>query len=204
MARQFLVGVDEAGRGPIAGPVAVGAVAIDLRRLKNYRRLLRDLKDSKQLTFVQREVWFSRLEELAGEGLLNFAVSLVGNQIVDRQGIVWAVCLAASRSLYRLELAPESSTVLLDGALRAPARFIYQRTIIRGDETEPIIALASIAAKVSRDRKMLFWSRRYPDYGFAEHKGYGTKKHYQALLKHGPTPLHRLSFLHWRYDGLSC
>lgn len=203
MKYRYLIGIDEAGRGPIAGPVAVGAVVIDLRRLKNYRRLLRGLKDSKQLSPAQRELWFSRLEELSGDGLLDFAVSFVGNQIIDQRGIVRAVRLAVSRSLSKLELSPASSLVLLDGTLTAPGRFVFQKTIIRGDETEPIIALASVAAKVVRDRKMLFWAKRYPDYGFAQHKGYGTKKHYHALLKYGPTSLHRLTFLTpavWRFD----
>lgn len=196
MKRRYLIGIDEAGRGPLAGPVAVGVVCLDIKKLPRPRRFFHGVKETKQLTPRQREVWWQKIKKLADVGNLRFAVSLVGHHLIDRQGIAAAVRLGIRRCLSRFVYRPQECLVLLDGSLCAPRRWVYQRTIIRGDETEPPIALASIVAKVRRDRRMLKLDKVYPQYFFREHKGYGTRKHYHALKKHGPSPIHRLSFLH--------
>ncbi len=187
---KFIIGIDEAGRGPLAGPVAVAAVAV--KRGYDWRPF--DLKDSKQLSPRRRTEWYQWLLAARRQGRLDFAVSLVGEKIIDERGIVTAVRLGLERVLRRLKLAPESCRVLLDGGLRAPKFYLKQKTIIRGDSLVPIIMLASIAAKVRRDRRLISWAARYPGYSFEIHKGYGTKAHYQALRRLGLTPVHRRSF----------
>ncbi len=190
--RPNIIGIDEAGRGPLAGPVAVGAVLIP----RGFNTaLLSGVRDSKQLTERKREEWYAQMLSWRRDGFLSFSVALVGAVHIDRAGIVSAINLALHRSLARLSADPASSRVLLDGGLRAPAHYEYQKTIIRGDESEEAIALASIAAKVTRDRHMRRLGVLYPEYAFAVHKGYGTPAHYRALKKHGISPVHRRSFL---------
>lgn len=191
---KFIIGVDEVGRGPLAGPVAVGALCTTPEMLKKFRLI----KESKQLSPSQREGWYTRMSASRGKGL-QFAVSFVSPQIIDKKGIVFAIRLALSRSLKKLAVPPHACTVLLDGGLFAPKEYKRQKTIVRGDATETIIAMASVVAKVLRDRRMARLHQKYPDYGFAVHKGYGTKAHYRALKQHGPSPLHRRSFL--KYKG---
>lgn len=189
-----VVGIDEAGRGPLAGPVAVAALAF----LTPAARMLMKAsltKDSKQLSEKAREAWYEKLVEAKRAGAIAYAVSFVSAVRIDRVGIVRAIAAAMASSLRRLPVSPLQAQVLLDGALSAPACYKYQKTIIRGDETIPAIALASIVAKVSRDRLMYRYAKKYPLYGFDEHKGYGTAKHYAALKKYGLSPLHRKSFL---------
>ena len=125
---------------------------------------------------------------------LDFTVSCTSAAIIDRRGIVFAIRRALSRCLARLDAAPHSCEILLDGNLYAPARFFAQRTIIRGDESEPLIALASIAAKVTRDRLMQRLSARYPGYALEVHKGYGTLAHRRAIALSGLSEIHRASF----------
>lgn len=202
---KFIIGVDEVGRGPLAGPVAVGALCATTRMLKKFRLI----KESKQLSPLQREAWYARILLARGEEL-HFAVSFVSAAIIDRKGITFAIRLALARSLLKLETdvqrtalknSPkgrplyEESMVLLDGGLKAPATYIHQQTIIHGDAQELSIAMASVVAKVLRDRRMVRLHKKYPEYGFAAHKGYGTKAHYRALAKRGLSPVHRRSFL---------
>lgn len=186
---RYIIGVDEVGRGPIAGPVTVGAVLVP-RKLN--RRHFKEVKDSKKLTSVQREAWFFRIRKMKE---VRYATSSVKNRVIDRKGIMYAIRLALRRSIARLGANPRECLVLLDGGLKAPKRFILQRTIIRGDEKEHAIALASIVAKVKRDRKMLALGGKYPRYGFGVHKGYGTRMHYARIRRNGTCVLHRKSFL---------
>jgi len=189
---RLIIGIDEAGRGPLAGPVAVGAVAVP----QHFDfALLGGVRDSKQMSELGREIWFAKLQVLEREHGMRFVVQFSSAHYIDAHGIVPAVRAALARALRSLEAPAEETHILLDGSLEAPARFIFQQTIIRGDETEPLISLASIAAKVRRDRLMRRLALRYPEYGFEIHKGYGTKAHYSALKKHGPTDIHRHSFL---------
>lgn len=190
---RFLLGVDEAGRGPLAGPVAVGVVAIE----EGFDLLAAfpGLNDSKKLTQKKREALYALLQEEVAKGSVRAKVCFSSESVIDEKGIAYAVRHALHRGVRAL--APETAGVriVLDGSLKAPEEY-EQQTIIGGDATEPAIMLASIAAKVSRDRLMLKLAEEYPQYGFDKHKGYGTKAHYEALLLRGPSPVHRKSFLH--------
>ncbi|MBI2100100.1 MAG: ribonuclease HII [Candidatus Vogelbacteria bacterium] len=199
---KYLIGIDEAGRGPLCGPVAVGAVCCSKHQNGKHRMFAifgkKGIRDSKKLSPTRREEIFAEIKKLKKSGQLNFAVALVGHQIIDRRGIVTAIKIGIARCLKKILQHPmlqEDCLVLLDGGLRAPSRYLNQRTIIRGDESETVIALASIVAKVSRDRFMVRLAKKYPIYGLEKHKGYGTKAHYRALKKIGHSPIHRLSFL---------
>lgn len=188
---KYLIGIDEAGRGPLAGPVSVGAVIV--RRDFDFS-LVAGIKDSKLLNAAMRDSWYKRLETLRDEGALRFAVAFSSAGVIDRRGIVPAVFSALRRTLVRLEADPAECEVRLDGSLKAPREFTMQRTIIRGDQTEPIISLAAIAAKVERDRLMTRLARKYPEYRFEQHKGYGTDLHRSLIKEYGFSPLHRASF----------
>lgn len=189
---KYLIGIDEAGRGPLAGPVAVAVVSL---KKPLSPKFLRGLKDSKGLSEAKRLEWLAKLKKLKQSGQLNYAVSLVGATIIDRRGIVSAIRLATRRSLRKLELNPKYCQVLLDGSLKCDEEYLNQKTIIRGDQTEPLIALASIVAKVRRDNLMKRLALKYPKYQFEIHKGYGTKLHRQKIKKHGLSLIHRRSFL---------
>lgn len=186
-----ILGIDEAGRGPLAGPVAVGAVSITESFNKKF---FKSIKDSKQLTPEERELWFELATEAKRRGELDFKVSLVSEKVIDKHGISYALRLGIKRCLKGLGI-DEEAQIFLDGALKAPGRFKHQLTVIRGDEKIPVISLASICAKVIRDRKMVSLSRKFPEFNFHIHKGYGTLMHRQALEKYGLTELHRRSFL---------
>ena len=188
----YIVGIDEAGRGPLAGPVAVGGVRIDERFDKKF---FKGIKDSKQLTLEERELWFALANEARKKGELDFAVALVSQKVIDRHGIAYAIRLGIKRVLKRLEVPEKDTQVFLDGALKAPVEFKHQLTVIKGDEKIPVISLASVCAKVTRDRKMGKLAREFPGFDFDVHKGYGTRMHREALKKYGPTSLHRRSFL---------
>lgn len=187
----YVIGIDEAGRGPLAGPVAVGAVSIPLGFKRSF---FKSIKDSKQLTVEERELWFELATEARRRGELDFKVSLVSEKVIDKRGITYAIRLGIKRCLSQLGLALDSQ-IFLDGSLEAPKKFIHQLTVIRGDEKIPIISLASICAKVIRDRRMVRLSKKFPAFDFQIHKGYGTFRHRQALQKYGSTVIHRQSFL---------
>lgn len=190
---KYLVGVDEVGRGPIAGPVTVGVcVFFDP---KAARASLHGIKDSKKLSAAQREAWSAKIHELKSRGVLSFHIESLSAAYIDKKGIAWCIRTCIARSFDELKLVPEECEVRLDGGLKAPAKFYSQKTIIKGDEKEAVIGAASIVAKVSRDAFMKKQSRRFPHYGFEVHKGYGTKAHYKALMTHGISTFHRKSFL---------
>ncbi len=189
---KYIIGIDEVGRGPLAGPVAVGAVCIP-----NVfdRKFFAGIKDSKKLTKESREMWFTKIKKMAKEVKLSYAVSFVSSEKIDAWGLTRAINTALQRSIRKLDVDPLECLVLLDGGLKAPAVFKNQQTIIKGDEKEPVISAASIMAKVLRDRKMIAFARKYPGYGFEIHKGYGTQKHLANIKKSGMCPIHRRSFL---------
>lgn len=191
-SRAVIVGVDEAGRGPIAGPVSVGAVAF----LKPFDALVFEgVRDSKQLSPPRRSYFRSVVESLSEAGTMSFAVRSVDAGSIDQGGIVPAIRTALEAALSALSLAPHEVVLKLDGSLRAPTIYKRQETIIRGDEIELPITLAGIMAKTTRDALMEEYARDFPQYGFEKHKGYGTKLHYQAIREHGLCPLHRASFI---------
>lgn len=190
MKTKFQIGVDEAGRGPLAGPVAVGVVKVPIGFDWN---LIEGVNDSKQVSPEDREAIFRQAKELRHKGLLDFAVAQVGPSYIDEHGIVPAIKLAMLRCITRLELNPNEVSFRLDGSLSAPLEF-KQATIIKGDSLWPEIGLASIVAKVTRDKYMMRIAKKYSRYGFEEHKGYGTKAHREAIARYGKSPIHRVSY----------
>ncbi len=194
---EFIIGIDEVGRGSFAGPVSVGAVLISTTQLFDLAtcRLLVGLKDSKQLRREDREIWFSRIKRWQKEGILKFAIGHTKPAIVDSRGLTHSIQEAMKKCLRKLKANINTTTVLLDGRLKAPSEFSNQVSIIKGDEQEPAIALASIAAKVTRDTLMYTLAKKYPKYGFDTHVGYGTLFHVKAIKKYGITSEHRKSFI---------
>ena len=184
-----IAGVDEAGRGPLAGPV-VAAVAILPQKwaASGLPRELEGLNDSKQLTAAQREQ-FSAYLIACGE--VYFAIAQVGAGQIDAINILRATHRAMNEALAKLQPAPEHA--LVDGR-PVKTMFIPQTAIVQGDARSYSIAAASVLAKVARDHLMLEFDRQWPKYGFAEHKGYGTAQHLEAIAAHGPCPIHRRSF----------
>ncbi len=186
---RYVAGVDEAGRGPLAGPVVAAAVIFPANWLRmSLPADLEGLNDSKQLTAAQRERFFLTLTSRVD---IAIAVGMVDSGQVDELNILHATHRAMNEALARLQPAPQH--VLMDGravkSLRCP-----QTALIKGDARSYSIAAASVVAKVTRDRLMVEYDRRWPEYGFAEHKGYGTARHLAALAAHGPCPIHRRSF----------
>jgi ribonuclease HII len=188
---RYLIGIDEAGRGPLAGPVAVGVVMVPIAFEMS---LLMSVRDSKQLSAEMREFWLEIIRRAERADMLRHAVGLASAAMIDEKGIVSAINYAMARALRTVGADPQHTRVLLDGSLHAPEMFSMQETIIKGDEKEPLIALASIAAKVTRDRLMIRQAKRYPAYGFEVHKGYGTARHLANIATEGLSPLHRRSF----------
>jgi len=188
----YILGIDEVGRGPIAGPVTVGVVAF---QRKYNAEVFKDARDSKKLSPKKREYFYSLLESEREKGNVQYAVHSVVSEVIDEKGIVFAIRSALSSALISLALDPCKCEVLLDGNLFAPPVYTNQRTIVGGDDKEISIMLASIAAKVLRDREMTELDEKYPGYLFAKHKGYGTAQHYEALRKLGLCDIHRRSFL---------
>ncbi len=177
-----VAGVDEAGRGPLAGPVVAAAVVLDLSRKWD------GLDDSKQLTPETREVLFARVLE----GARAFAWSVSGPRAIDRVNIRRASHAAMARAVGLLRVSPE--LVLVDGHETVASMTHTQQAVIDGDARCLSIAAASILAKVVRDRIMQRLDKVWPAYGFARHKGYGTPEHLLALKTHGPCPIHRWSY----------
>lgn len=193
--QQYLIGIDEVGRGPLAGPVAVGAVCIYIEHQNKVKKFFPIIKDSKKLTQKKREEWDKKIREAEKLGYLSFAVTFVSPGVIDKKGLSFAIRTALEKSLSAIGHDVKNAKVLLDGGLRAPAQYVNQETIIKGDEKELVIALASIVAKVARDTRMIALSKKLPEYGFERHKGYGTREHYKAIKKNGITKHHRKSFL---------
>lgn len=193
---RYLIGIDEAGRGALAGPVCVGAVLypedFDWRECFALitRRGAPRLRDSKQLSAQQREILFEYIE---AHGRLRHVAVFVDAKTIDEIGISNAARQAASVALSELRVSPQKVDVLLDAGLSVADRW-KQEAFIRGDERIPAIAFASIVAKVLRDRLMEDYAEEYSAYSFDAHKGYGTLKHRQAIRRHGLSELHRASF----------
>ena len=188
---QMLIGVDEAGRGPLAGPLAVGMVYLPSDF--DIKGIFPGITDSKLLTEKKRNEFFAQLQLFHKRGILSYTVSFVAPSVIDERGLTKAVDLAVRRGIRRLAPDPAHTLVILDGLLHAPREYL-QKTIIGGDRSEPAISLASVAAKVARDRRMRHLARSFPEYGFEVHKGYGTKAHQRALSRFGLCDLHRKSF----------
>lgn len=189
----MMVGIDEAGRGPLAGPVAVGLVYVP--ESLDLPVLFPGLNDSKKISEKVRERIFAQLEERVALGDISYAVVMPNAERIDTEGIAVVIRSAITEGLQSLMPNAEEGKVWLDGSLRAPVSY-EQETVIGGDAIIPAIMLASVAAKVTRDRYMVEAAASYPLYGFEKHKGYGTKAHLEALRTHGLCPIHRSSFIH--------
>jgi len=192
-----VIGIDEVGRGPLAGPVVLAAAYIPLgTRIANHK--LGKLKDSKKLSVKKREKW---LEYFKAHPQVKFALARVNPRSIERLNISRAANLAAYRACMRLvsenNLKWGEFKIYLDGGLcpRSDRVSLISKTVVRGDEKITAIKIASILAKVQRDKYMVKLAKKYPQYGFHEHKGYATKKHRLALRKHGPSEIHRATFL---------
>lgn len=184
-----LAGVDEAGRGPLAGPVVAAAVILPLTWINGEMpKTLAGLNDSKQLTAVQRDSFFAML---MAHPEIAHAIARADATVVDEINILQATHRAMREALQNL--APPPQHALVDGR-PVPALGFPQTAIVKGDARSYSIAAASILAKVTRDRLMVEFDRQWPEYGFATHKGYGTAEHLAALERHGPCPIHRRSF----------
>ena len=179
---QVICGVDEAGRGPLAGPVCAAAVILPANLE------IPGLNDSKKLTDKRRRELFPIIKEQA----IAYGIGLASHEEIDEINILQATYLAMERAIAKLSVRPELA--LIDGN-RAKDFGVPVKTVIKGDSLSASIAAASILAKVTRDDLMLEAAREYPQYAFDVHKGYGTKAHYEALAAYGPSPIHRMSFL---------
>jgi ribonuclease HII len=184
---QRIAGLDEAGRGPLAGPVVAAAVILPKDAV------FPGLRDSKKLTALQRERFFEEINRCAEA----VGVGRVDPEVIDRINILQATHLAMIRALDHLTVTPD---YLLIDALTLPGLQTPQKALIRGDDLSQTIAAASVIAKVTRDRLMLDYDRLYPEYHFRSHKGYGTAEHLEALERFGPCPIHRMTFRRVRAD----
>jgi len=180
-AYTLIAGVDEVGRGPLAGPVVAAAVILD------DRQPIVGLKDSKQLSEKKRE----SLTIIIKQRALCYAFGQASHTEIDQINILQASLLAMKRAIEALSIQPH--LVLVDGKY-CPKISCSVKAIIKGDATVPAISAASIIAKVFRDHQMIAFDKIYPEYGLAQHKGYPTKQHLSALVRYGPTPIHRYSF----------
>ncbi len=178
----ILCGVDEAGRGPLAGDVYAAAVILDPMNP------IEGINDSKKLTEKKRELLF---EEICSKAV-SYSIATATVEEIEEINILNAAMLAMKRAVEGLSVVP--SYVLVDGN-KMPDISIMAETVVKGDANSASIAAASILAKVARDKKLIELDKIYPEYGFSKHKGYGTKAHYEALMKYGPSPVHRMSFL---------
>jgi len=189
--KTFLIGTDEAGRGPLAGPVVAAAVCFP----KITNEIIRDLSlinDSKQLSHKQRESLFELIKKHA-----IFSIKEISVEEIEKINILQSSLKAMKYTCTEVikQLHNEDIEIFVDGNKKIPNFNYQQTTIIKGDGTSASIAAASILAKVYRDNLMDEYAKKYPNYNFENNKGYGTKKHVQAILEHGVTPIHRQSFL---------
>lgn len=197
--QKVIFGVDEVGRGSLAGPVMACAISASPNlksQISNCKSTFRisniSIRDSKQLSKKQREAVYSFLKE---NPQVKWGIGRVGERVIDKINIFEATKLAMVKAVKNLEkkINKKADRILLDGNFAIPIKR-KQKSIIKGDEKVFLISLASIVAKVERDRLMVRLHRKYPQYGFARHKGYGTKQHFQAIQQFGTCIIHRRSF----------
>ena len=183
----YICGVDEAGRGPFAGPVVAGAVILDLQ---DPAKEILYLNDSKKLSEKKREALYDEIMEKA----VSVGIGIVDSQVIDEINILQATYRAMREAIAALSVQPD---FILADAVTIPGIAIPQEGIVKGDAKSVSIAAGSIIAKVTRDRIMREYDKLYPEYGFASHKGYGTKAHIEAIKKYGMLDIHRRSFIHF-------
>ncbi len=180
---KVICGIDEAGRGPLAGPVYAAAVILPLGIE------IEGLNDSKKLSEKKRE----QLYDIICEKAIDYSIGVATEKEIDEINILNATFLAMHRAVEGLKIRPDYA--LIDGNQYPKIPFVTEETVVKGDAKSMSIAAASILAKVGRDRFMLQQTKEYPQYEFEKHKGYGTKLHYEKIREYGPSPIHRMSFL---------
>ena len=180
---KVICGIDEAGRGPLAGPVHAAAVILPMGLE------MEGLNDSKKLSEKKREQLFDVICEKA----IDYSIGIATEKEIDEINILNATFLAMHRAVEGLRIKPDYA--LIDGNQYPKIPFVAEETVVKGDAKSMSVAAASILAKVSRDRFMFEKAKEYPQYQFEKHKGYGTKLHYEKLAEYGPSPIHRMSFL---------
>lgn len=188
----YSLGIDEVGRGPLAGHVAVGVVRTKLPRIE-YKKLLLGIRDSKKATQREREEWYRKALLWKKEKKIDWAVTFKSANFIDAKGIVLSIRACIYSGIKKVQ-GKYKDKYLLDGGLKLDYKYVQQKTIVRGDSKEPLIALAATIAKVVRDRYMTRLAKKYPKYGFEIHKGYGTKKHREAIHTFGLSQVHRKTF----------
>jgi len=199
--KTIIVGIDEAGRGPLAGPVVAVAITfnpkLEFKKIKNYPSflfLIKNVKDSKKISQKKREKIY---QEVLKSPFFVFGVGKVSERVIDKINIFEATKLAMERAVKNLEkklnLKNKKKILLLDGNFKINLNY-SQISIVKGDQKNFLISLASILAKVYRDKLMENFAKKFPQYGFENHKGYSTKNHLRALKKYGPCKIHRISF----------
>lgn len=182
--KKVIAGCDEVGRGPLAGPVVTCAIVMPLKK----ELIIKGVTDSKKLTPKKRQALYEQIVEIA----LDYEVEFVDEKIIDDINILEATKLGMARSIKKLKIHPD--IVLTDNVKDLDVKYAYH-PITKGDLYSYSIACASIVAKVIRDNFMIELDKKYPKYGFASHKGYGTKQHIEAIKKYGDTPVHRQTFI---------
>lgn len=185
---KLVAGLDEAGRGPLAGPVVAAAVVINPKFRSRILKELKEVKDSKGLSSKQREEIFGVLTNC---NFIEWGIGMVSEKVIDEINILEATKLGMLKALK--DLGCKADHLILDGNFKIDSK-IPQKSVIKGDEKVFSCAAASIIAKVTRDRIMLKYDKKYPEYGFKKHKGYPTQSHRSMLKKHGACPIHRKSF----------
>jgi len=184
----LIAGIDEAGRGPLAGPVVAACVVCDWRFAPD-KKLLAQVNDSKKLSIKKREDLFFLL---TNNHKLKIGIGVSDHREIDRLNIFQATFLAMRRAIAKVDKKPKF--ILVDGKFIIPDLSFPQKAVVKGDGKHFLIAAASIIAKVTRDKMMESWHERFPQYNFSRHKGYGTKEHLKQLAKNGPCLIHRRTF----------
>ena len=199
---KYKVGIDEVGRGPVAGPVAVCATFIEVRNEDYLKSELCGMRDSKKISEKKRVVFFEKIKNLKNCNMIFSSVVFVSAKDIDMIGIVLSIQKALDMALENIfkneklkKINKKEVEVLLDGGLKCSKEFLNQKTIIKGDDKEFVISVASVTAKVMRDKKMIEYGNKFPEYLFEKHKGYGTKAHMEAVKKYGLLNIHRKTFL---------
>ena len=182
MGMNYICGIDEAGRGPLAGPVVVASVVMPKDSMLEW------VNDSKKVTEKRREILYDKIIEEA----ISYGIAIIDQEEIDDINILQATKKGLTEAVTSMEVKPD--VILVDALTGIDTLGIPYKSIIKGDANSYSIAAASILAKVTRDRIMREWDKVYPEYGFAGHKGYGTAKHIQAIREHGLCPIHRKTF----------
>jgi len=187
---RYIAGLDEAGRGALAGPITAAAVILDRKKIENakFKPFLRQIKDSKKLSPKSREKILPFIKKIS----LSQAIAHLSQKIIDQRGISWANLKVMELAIKKLKIKPDY--LIVDGKLNLKNLKIPYSSIINADEKIISCSAASILAKVSRDILMKRLDKKYPNYGFGKHKGYGTKEHYRKIIRYGICPCHRKSF----------